>query len=374
MTLSKKIMFIFGTRPEAIKMAPVIKKFSNKPDIKPIVVVTAQHREMLDQVLNIFNIKPDYDLGIMKNNQSLEDITILALRELSEIIRSEKPSIILVQGDTTTTFVGALAALYNKIPIGHIEAGLRTFDKFQPYPEEINRKLTTVLADIHFPPTKKAAENLRNEGIPEELISITGNTVIDTLLEVVDRKFDFTDPLKSILSQNDSRVILVTAHRRESFGKPLVSILSALTEIAEKAADVQILFPVHPNPNIKNAVYKQIGGNPKIHLIDPLDYESFVHLMNKSYLIITDSGGVQEEAPSLGKPVLVLRNKTERPEAVEAGTVKLVGSDYDVIVSESMKLLSDTDAYNSMARAINPYGDGKASERIYKIITERFLR
>ncbi|MGD9489365.1 MAG: non-hydrolyzing UDP-N-acetylglucosamine 2-epimerase [Calditrichaceae bacterium] len=374
MTLSKKIMFIFGTRPEAIKMAPVIKKFSNKPDIKPIVVVTAQHREMLDQVLNIFNIKPDYDLGIMKNNQSLEDITILALRELSEIIRSEKPSIILVQGDTTTTFVGALAALYNKIPIGHIEAGLRTFDKFQPYPEEINRKLTTVLADIHFPPTKKAAENLRNEGIPDELISITGNTVIDTLLEVVDRKFEFTDPLKSILSQNNNRVILVTAHRRESFGEPLANILSALSEIAEKAPDVQILFPVHPNPNIKNAVYRQIGSNSRIHLINPLDYESFVHLMNKSYLIITDSGGVQEEAPSLGKPVLVLRNKTERPEAVEAGTVKLVGSDYDVIVSESMKLLSDTEAYNSMARAINPYGDGKASERIYKIITERFLR
>ncbi|MGD9897744.1 MAG: non-hydrolyzing UDP-N-acetylglucosamine 2-epimerase [Calditrichaceae bacterium] len=374
MTLSKKIMFIFGTRPEAIKMAPVIKKFSNKPDIKPVVVVTAQHREMLDQVLNIFNIKPDYDLGIMRDNQSLEDITILALRELSDIIKLEKPAIILVQGDTTTTFVGALSALYNKIPIGHIEAGLRTFDKFQPYPEEINRKLTTVLADVHFPPTKQAAENLRNEGVRDDLISITGNTVIDTLLEVVDRKFNFTDPLKTILSQNNSRVILVTAHRRESFGEPLVNILSALKEIAERAPDVQILFPVHPNPNIKNAVYKQIGGNPKIHLIDPLDYESFVHLMNKSYLIITDSGGVQEEAPSLGKPVLVLRNKTERPEAVEAGTVKLVGSDYEVIVSESLKLLSDKDAYNSMARAINPYGDGKASERIFKIITERFLR
>jgi len=364
-------MFIFGTRPEAIKMVPLMKKFNDCKDIfKPVIVVTAQHRDMLDQVLELFHIKPDYDLGIMQINQSIEDVTTRCLTKLSEVIQLEKPKMILVQGDTTTTFVGALAAYYNKIPVGHIEAGLRSYDKFQPFPEEINRKLTTVLTDIHFAPTNSAAENLKNEGIQSHKIFVTGNTVIDTLLEIVKREYEFESSLYKILN-NASKLVLVTAHRRESFGKPLKNICFALKKIAQTVEDIQILFPVHPNPKVIKTVYKYINNNEKLHVVPPLDYETFVHVMNKSYLILTDSGGIQEEAPSLGKPVLVLRNKTERPEAVEAGTVKLVGTDAKKIIDETLNLMGNEVEYKQMARAINPYGDGKAGERIFKIISNK---
>ena len=371
--MMKKILFIFGTRPEAIKMAPVIKKFKDYINLfKTIVVVTAQHRDMLDQILKIFHIKPDYDLNIMQKNQSLEDITIRSLKRLTKIIQLEKPKMILVQGDTTTTFVGALAGFYNKIPVGHIEAGLRTYDKFQPFPEEINRKLTTVLADIHFAPTKSAAENLKKEGIPSSQIFVTGNTVIDALLEVVGQNYKFKSPLKEIIN-NNCKLILVTTHRRENFGKPLKNICLALNEITQEFEDVQILFSVHPNPKVRNVVLNVLHNNKKIHLFPPLDYVTFAHLMAKAYLILTDSGGIQEEAPSLGKPVLVLRNKTERLEAIEAGTVKLVGTNVKKIIEETSKLLKDESEYNKMAKAVNPYGDGKAAERIFNIICGKLV-
>jgi len=366
----EKIVFVFGTRPEAIKMVPVIKKFMVSEIFSPLVVVTAQHREMLDQVLNIFAIRPDYDLDIMGDNQTLEDITILTLKKLSEIIKIENPRMILVQGDTTTTLVGALSGVYNKTAVGHIEAGLRTFDKFQPFPEEMNRKLTSTLADIHFAPTKSSYKNLLNEGIPKDKVFITGNTVIDTLLAVIQNKYTFKKHIDKIINKKNKKLILVTAHRRESFGQPLIDILSALKSIVTKFNNTQILFPVHPNPNIKKEVYNYLNNYPNIHLVDPMDYESFVHIMNASDIILTDSGGIQEEAPSLGKPVLVLRNKTERPEAVEAGTVKLIGTDFNKIVNETARLITDKDEYDKMARAINPYGDGKASERIYNLVAD----
>lgn len=362
----KKIMFIFGTRPEAIKMAPIIRKFQHSISVfKPIVVVTAQHRDMLDQILELFHIKPDYDLNIMQKNQSLEDITIRSLKRLTKIIRVEKPKMILVQGDTTTTFIGALTGFYNKIPVGHIEAGLRTYDKFQPFPEEINRKLTTVLADFHFAPTKRAAENLKKEGISPSQIFVTGNTVIDALLQLANRKYVFRKPLDKVIN---SKFILVTTHRRENFGKPLKNICLALQKIVEIFNDLQIVFSVHPNPNVRRIVFSILKNNKKIHLLPPLEYETFVHIMAKAHLILTDSGGIQEEAPSLGKPVLVLREKTERPEALEAGTVKIIGTDFERIIKKTCLVLENKDIYAQMSKAINPYGDGKASERIVKII------
>jgi UDP-N-acetylglucosamine 2-epimerase (non-hydrolysing) len=364
-------MFIFGTRPEAIKMAPVIRKITDNSAIfEPVIVVTAQHREMLDQILALFKIRPSHDLRIMQENQSIEDVVVRCLNKLSEIILSEKPAMVLVQGDTTTTFVGALAAYYNKVTVGHLEAGLRTNDKFQPFPEEINRKLTTVLTDFHFAPTKSAAENLRNNGIPPNQIFVTGNTVIDALLDIVGRKYTFEKSINNIINRN-TRFILVTAHRRDNFGKPLKHICIALKEIVQKIHDIEIIFPVHPNPKVVETVYRFMNNNTKIHLLSPLDYQTFVHVMDKSHLILTDSGGVQEEAPSLGKPVLVLRNKTERPEAIEAGTVKLVGTDSNKIISEALDLLTNEQKYNQMARAINPYGDGKASQRISNIISDK---
>jgi UDP-N-acetylglucosamine 2-epimerase (non-hydrolysing) len=366
----EKIIFIFGTRPEAIKMAPVIRKFQHSASLfKPVIIVTAQHREMLDQILKTFQINPDYDLNIMQKNQSLEDITICSLKKLTDIIRLENSKMILTQGDTTTTFVGALAGFYNKILVGHIEAGLRTYDKFQPFPEEMNRKLTTALADIHFAPTKSAAESLKKEGVPQSQIFVTGNTVIDALLEVVSRRHTFRNPLDKIINKN-KRLILVTAHRRESFGNPLKNICSALKELVQRFNDVQILFPVHPNPKVHNIVFSILNNDKKIYLSPPLDYETFAHIMTKAYLILTDSGGIQEEAPSLGKPVLVLRDKTERPEAVEAGTVKLVGTSTKKILQESSELLENQTEYNRMATTINPYGDGRAAERIVNIIHE----
>jgi UDP-N-acetylglucosamine 2-epimerase (non-hydrolysing) len=367
----KKLIFIFGTRPEAIKMAPVIMKCKKSTNfLKVVNIVTAQHREMLDDILRLFSIRPEYDLNIMRENQSLEDVTVRSLKKLSQIIAIEKPDMILVQGDTTTTFIGALAGFYNKIPIAHIEAGLRTYDKYQPFPEETNRKLTTALADIHFPPTKRAAENLIREGIPTSDIFITGNTVIDALLEMIGRNYKFKKPLDKIFNRH-SQYVLVTAHRRENLGEPLNRICSALKEIAQTVKNIQILFAVHPNPKVRKIVLNALRHHQNIHLLPPLDYQAFAHIMVKSHLILTDSGGIQEEAPSLGKPVLVLRNKTERPEAVEAGTVKLIGTDTTKIIEETRTLLENENEYVRMAKAVNPYGDGRASDRIVQIILEK---
>jgi UDP-N-acetylglucosamine 2-epimerase (non-hydrolysing) len=367
----KKLIFIFGTRPEAIKMAPVIMKCKKSmSSLSSINIVTAQHRDMLDDILRLFSIQPEYDLNIMRESQSLEDITVRSLKKLSKIIKCEKPDMILVQGDTTTTFIGALAGFYNKIPIGHIEAGLRTYDKYQPFPEEGNRKLTTALADIHFSPTKRAAENLIREGVPASKIFITGNTVIDALLEIISRNFKFKKPLDKIVN-NNSNLILVTAHRRENLGEPLNNICLALKEITQTIKNIQILFAVHPNPKVRKIVFNALHHNRDIHLLPPLDYQTFAHIMAKSRLILTDSGGIQEEAPSLGKPVLVLRNKTERPEAVEAGTVKIIGTDTRKIVEETTILLENKNEYGRMAKALNPYGDGRASDRIVQIILEK---
>jgi UDP-N-acetylglucosamine 2-epimerase (non-hydrolysing) len=367
----KKLIFIFGTRPEAIKMAPVIMKCKKSMSLlSSINIVTAQHRDMLDDILRLFSIQPKYDLNIMRENQSLEDVTVRSLKKLSKIIKCEKPDMILVQGDTTTTFIGALAGFYNKIPIGHIEAGLRTYDKYQPFPEEINRKLTTVLADIHFSPTKRAAENLIREGVPASKIFITGNTVIDALLEIISRNYKFKKPLDKIVN-NNSNLILVTAHRRENLGEPLNNVCLALKEITQTIKNIKILFAVHPNPKVRKIVFNALHHNRNIHLLPPLDYQTFAHIMAKSRLILTDSGGIQEEAPSLGKPVLVLRNKTERPEAVEAGTVKIIGTDTRKIVEETTILLENKNEYGRMAKALNPYGDGKASDRIVQIILEK---
>ncbi len=395
-----KVLFAFGTRPEAIKLAPVIRELrSHSGKFTVIVCVTAQHRQMLDQVLNLFDIKPDYDLNIMKNNQSLFDVTTKGLLGIKKVLEKEKPDILLVQGDTTTTFVASLSAFYLKIPIGHVEAGLRTNDKYQPFPEEINRRLTTHIADLHFAPTEKAKQNLLSEGISENKIFVTGNTVIDALLYILEKQKSarYKDYLERCFLNNyginfdGQQIILVTGHRRENFGEGFENICYALKEIAEKNEDVIIIYPVHLNPNVQKPVYQILGSNsiPKsrdkshatgqansrnsknprnIYLIDPLDYEAFVYLMSKSYLILTDSGGIQEEAPSLGKPVLVMRSLTERPEAVDAGTVKIVGTDQSKIIQETKLLLDNHKEYEKMARAINPYGDGKAAKRIVDIL------
>lgn len=355
-------------------MAPVIKGLKNNPDkFKAIVCASAQHRQMLDQVMNLFQIKPDYDLNIMKPGQDLFDVTGNVLSGLKSVLRKEQPDIMLVQGDTTTTMAASLAAFYEKIPVGHIEAGLRTNNKFAPFPEEINRRMTSVIADLHFAPTEKAKQNLIGEGVSEKSIWVTGNTVIDALLDVVklvetdktltkemESQFYFLNPQK--------RLILVTGHRRENFGEGFENICLALKEIAQRYDDVEILYPVHLNPNVQEPVKRILGNIPNIHLIEPVDYLPFVYLMKRSHIIITDSGGVQEEAPSLGKPVLVMRETTERPEAVDAGTVKLVGTDKEKIVSETNKLMHNAEAYQTMAMAYNPYGDGYATTRILNIL------
>jgi UDP-N-acetylglucosamine 2-epimerase (non-hydrolysing) len=361
-------MFIFGTRPEAIKMAPIINKFQHLTNIyRSVVVVTAQHRHLLDEALKLFHISPAYDLNIMQEKQSPEEITIRSLKKLSEIIHLEKPNLIFVQGDTTTTFVGALAGFYNKVAVCHVEAGLRTYDKFQPFPEEINRRLTSIITDIHFAPTNSAAENLKKEGISANQIFVTGNTVIDALIEIINRKYVFNSHLEKII-KNKNRLILLTTHRRENFGNRMKNIFFSIKKISELFENVEILFPVHPNPNVKSTAHEILSNNRKIHLLSPMSYEAFAHTMNKAYLILTDSGGIQEEAPSLGKPVLVLRHKTERPEGVRAGTVKIIGTDKEKIIKETSSLLQNNNEYNKMANAINPYGDGKAAERIFKII------
>ncbi len=375
-----KVALVFGTRPEAIKMAPIVKVLEKDfTRITPIVIVTAQHRHMLDQILRIFRIKADYDLNIMAHNQTLADIVSTAVVRIDRVLAKEKPHLILVQGDTTTSFVAALAAYFHKIPIGHVEAGLRTYHKYEPFPEEINRRLTGVLTDLHFAPTKTSYNHLMREGVDKKNIFVIGNTVIDALLMIVKKDFDFhkikSKTLAGKLSKIDfrkRRVILVTAHRRESFGKPFLNICGAIRNIVEKNHDVEVIYPVHLNPNVQKPVNRILGGLDRVCLIPPLDYEIFTQLMSRCYLILTDSGGVQEEAPSLGKPVLVMRNVTERPEAVKAGTVRLVGTDKRVIIREVQRLLDNKKAYQVMSRSHNPYGDGRAAKRIHSLILRHF--
>lgn len=358
-----KVMTVFGTRPEAIKMAPVVKALQAQEEIKTVVAVTAQHREMLDQVLRLFSITPDYDLNIMQAGQTLFDITTRALNGLAEVIQVERPDWVLVHGDTTTTFAASLAAFYFQIPVGHVEAGLRTGNKYSPFPEEMNRRLTGAIADLHFAPTATAAENLEREGVPEENIFITGNTVIDALLATVRPNYVFNDPLLNSLAPELEKIIVVTTHRRENWGEPLRNIYRALKRVVRENPDVRVVFPVHRNPVVREAAKEILGEEERIHLIDPLDYEPFANLLNISYLVLTDSGGLQEEAPALGKPVLVLRDTTERPEAVAAGTVLLTGTKEEKVYQDCSRLLHDRDFYEAMARAVNPYGDGHAAER-----------
>jgi len=365
-----KIMTVFGTRPEAIKMAPLVSRLDREPGVESILCVTAQHREMLDQVLSLFRLEPDYDLNIMKPNQTISQITSNVIAGMEEVLQKEKPDIVLVHGDTTTTFATALAAFYQKIRIGHVEAGLRTHDKYSPYPEEMNRVLTGHLADLHFAPTERNRNNLLKEGISDESIFITGNTVIDALLEVAGKPYEFEDPILGRLDFVNKKIITVTCHRRENLGEYMVNIFSAIRDLAEEFEDVEIVYPVHLNPRVRHTADQVLRGVRGVHLIDPLQYQPFVNLMARSYLIITDSGGMQEEAPSLGKPVLVVRRETERPEAVEAGTVKLAGVDRDTIYGMARQLITDAGEYGRMATAVNPYGDGHASEKIVRILTK----
>jgi len=371
-----KVMFAFGTRPEAIKMAPLIKTFQADKDFVTKICVTAQHREMLDQVLNIFDINPDYDLNIMKPGQDLFDVTENVLSGMKRVLSDFNPDIVLVHGDTTTTSACSLAAFYNKIKIGHIEAGLRTGNIYSPWPEEANRKITGVLADYHFAPTSTSENNLLKENINKKNILVTGNTVIDALYLMIE-KIENNPRLKSrilelISSQyklfDDKKIILITGHRRENFGHGFRNICNALKTIADNNPDFDIVYPVHFNPNVQKPVREILSNAKNIHLIEPLSYECFIYMMSKSFFIITDSGGIQEEAPSLGKPVLVMRDSSERPEAIKAGTVKLVGTDYAKIIEESQKLIDDENEYNKMSKAYNPYGDGKASLKILNFI------
>lgn len=356
----KKIMTIFGTRPEAIKMAPLVLALKNDPELEPIVVVTAQHREMLDQVLDIFGITPDYDLDIMKQGQTLSEVTGRVIAGLESIIKEAGPDMILVHGDTTTTFAGSLAAFYNEVDIGHVEAGLRTNNKYSPFPEEMNRQMTGVLADLHFAPTENSKENLLRENKKEDGISITGNTAIDALKTTVNADYES----EIIEKHKDKKVILLTAHRRENIGMPMENIFSAVREIVEEFEDVTVVYPIHKNPKVREIASKYLAGHERIEIIEPLDVFDFHNFAAKSHIILTDSGGVQEEAPSLQKPVLVLRDTTERPEGVEAGTLKLAGVQKEHIYELTKELLTDDALYRQMAEASNPYGDGKASLRI----------
>ena len=370
--MKKKIITIFGTRPEAIKMAPLVKELERRGEIESKVCVTAQHREMLDQVLEYFDIKPDYDLNIMKSKQSLTGITNRVLEGLEEVFREEKPDMILVHGDTTTTFGGALAAFYQQIKVGHVEAGLRTFDKYFPFPEEMNRKLTGALADLHFAPTKGSKANLLREGVKEEDIYITGNTVIDAIQHTVKDGYVFENEELNRIDFENKKIIMITAHRRENWGEGIENICAALNKIVDDNEDVELVYLVHLNPIVKDVVFEKLGNNNRIHLLPPLDTKETHNLMNKAFMVMTDSGGLQEEAPHLGKPVLVLRDVTERPEAVEYGTVKLVGTNVEKVVSEANNLLQNKEAYEVMSKSVNPYGDGRASERIADAILKYF--
>lgn len=363
-----KVMTVFGTRPDAVKMAPLVKELEKYEQIDSVVCVTAQHRQMLDQVLKIFDITPQHDLNIMKERQTLEQITTRALEGLSRVLEEEKPRIVLVHGDTSTCFVAALAAFYKQIAVGHVEAGLRTFDKYFPYPEEMNRKLTGALADLHFAPTPANKANLLNEAVRQEKIYVTGNTVIDALKTTVRKDYRFQNETLATTDFAGKRVIAVTAHRRENLGEPLANICHALKDLADTYKDVEIIYSVHLNPAVQETARSILDGQDRIRLISPLDVEDMHNLQDRSFFIMTDSGGLQEEAPSLGKPVLVLRNETERPEAVQSGTVKLAGTTREKIYSLAAELLDNPSEYNRMAKAVNPYGDGRASERIVKAL------
>ena len=372
--MSKSILFVFGTRPEAIKMAPLVKCLSKDDRFNVGVCITAQHREMLDQVLSLFEIMPDFDLNIMTAGQGLEVITSRILLELKPILESFDPDLVLVHGDTATTFAASLAAFYQKIKVGHVEAGLRTHNIYSPWPEEINRQITSRIATLNFAPTLLARKNLESEGIDKHSIEVTGNTVIDALVTVI-AKIEQDEGLADSLDEDfafldrSKRLVLVTGHRRENFGQGFLNICHAIAELAEDP-NLQIVYPVHLNPNVQKPVYELLGEHSNVHLIKPQDYLPFVYLMTRTHIILTDSGGIQEEAPAIGKPVLVMRDTTERPEAVEAGTARLVGTDSKKIVQESRTLLDNVDAYNAMAKAHNPYGDGNAAERILKMIAE----
>ncbi len=359
----KKIMFVFGTRPEAIKMAPLVKAMEKAEDLEPLVVVTAQHREMLDQVLELFDVHPSYDLNLMKPQQTLTDITAGVLRGIERIVIKEKPDIVLVHGDTTTTFAGALASFYQQVPVGHVEAGLRSGNMYSPFPEEANRKLTGAMATVHFAPTPQARANLLHEGVNPDAIYTTGNTVIDALMMTVKQDYVFDDELSRMLAA-PGRKVLLTTHRRENLGQPMVQIFRAIRQLHERFTDVNFYFPMHKNPRVRALAKEALEELERVHLFEPLDYAPFANLVGRMDLVLTDSGGLQEEAPALGKPVLVLRDTTERPEAVDAGTVKLVGSDTQLIVDTVSTLFTDADAYAEMEHAVNPYGDGHACARI----------
>ena len=362
-----KVMTIFGTRPEAIKMAPLVKELESREQIESIVCVTAQHRQMLDQVLETFKITPDYDLNIMKQGQTLVDITTRALQSLNEVIAKVKPDIVLVHGDTTTTLSGSLAAFYNQVAVGHVEAGLRTYDKYSPFPEEVNRQVTGVIADMHFAPTEISKGNLLKEGKPEANIYVTGNTAIDALKTTVKDNYEHNNLSKI----GNDRLIMLTAHRRENLGEPMKNMFRAIKRITEEFEDVQVIYPIHLNPLVRQAADEVLGDNKKVHLIEPLEVFDFHNFLNKAYIIMTDSGGIQEEAPSLGKPVLVLRDTTERPEGVAAGTLKLAGTDEEEIYNLTKELLTNKEAYESMSKASNPYGDGFASKYIVDAIIDK---
>ncbi len=367
-----KVLSIFGTRPEAIKMAPIIKEMEKCEHIHQEVCVTAQHREMLDQVLNIFNIKPDYDLNIMTQNQTLTGITINALKGLEDTLEKSNPDIILVHGDTTTTFVGSLAAFYKKIKIGHVEAGLRTYNKYEPFPEEMNRKLTGAMADLHFAPTKLSKENLLKENINEDSIFITGNTSVDCVKTTIIKDYKFSCDTLNNIDYKNKKIITMTAHRRENLGKPLENICNAILKLVKDNEDIEIVYAVHFNPLVREVANRILGDNPRIHLIDPIDMTDMHNLINLSYMVMTDSGGLQEEVPSLKKPVLVLRNVTERPEGVTSGVLKLAGTEENNIISLATELLNNQDIYKSMVNAKNPFGDGIASKRIVNAILYHF--
>ncbi|WP_069998909.1 non-hydrolyzing UDP-N-acetylglucosamine 2-epimerase [Cellulosilyticum sp. I15G10I2] len=369
-----KVMSIFGTRPEAVKMAPLVKELEKSEAIESIVCVTAQHREMLDQVLDIFKLEAHYDLDIMKQRQTLTEITVRVLKGLEEVLDQAKPDIVLVHGDTTTSFVAALAAFYKQIPVGHVEAGLRTFNRYEPFPEEMNRKLTGSLANLHFSPTPLAKQNLLNEAVEEESIFITGNTVIDALKTTIEQDYMFSVGELNDIDYAKRRVITMTAHRRENLGEPLRNICEAVRQVVLEHADVEVVYAVHKNPAVREVVDSILGDVPRVHLVEPLDIKDMHNLMRRSYLVLTDSGGLQEEVPSLGKPVLVLRNVTERPEGIEAGTLKLAGVEKDTIYKLTKELLMDKNLYSQMAQAKNPFGDGEASRRIVEAILYHFKK
>lgn len=366
-------MTVFGTRPEAIKMCPLVQELRRHPDTRePIVAVTAQHREMLDQVLDLFGIVPDYDLNIMQGGQTLYDVTTRALTGLKEVMEKARPDLVLVHGDTTTTFAGALAAYYLQIPVGHVEAGLRTGNKYSPFPEEMNRKLTGAIADLHFAPTTTSRDNLLRENVDPAAIFVTGNTVIDALATTVQADYRFDDPVVEEALSRHPRLLVMTTHRRENLGEPMRHVYRAVKDALAQCPDVAAVFPVHKNPKVREVVQAELAGQDRVYLTEPMDYQPFANLMSRASVILTDSGGIQEEAPALGKPVLVLRGTTERPEAVAAGTVRLVGTDYDAVRNETLRLLTDRSYYQSMAEAVNPYGDGQACRRIVGFILNRF--